>query len=314
MDSSEVAILLDGIFEKAGFTNLEVRTCREEILDAEWRGKASFGLELVPELVKIYAKKKGEPRLVRDTGAAMFIEGNDGPGPTVATYAMDLALDAVERQGVIWVGVRNRWPWMTAGFHLRRAAQAGYLAMTWSAGVAIVAPYGGKRRVFGTNPFGWAAPSVKGPIVFDAAMTAGHASVLRDAKRQGVRLPEGVAIDVEGRPTRDPDEGREGAMLPIAGHRGTGLSMMIELFGGAWVGAKTGLRFKGSRGFVYVLATTGLFGFGDGFRNLAEGLVDDVQAATEPGAAHIPGRPAADFSQPREIDDGILARLHPLRP
>jgi LDH2 family malate/lactate/ureidoglycolate dehydrogenase len=308
------ASLLEAVFRRAGFTSQEIQACIGEILDAEWRGKASFGLMLVPELLKLRAKKKGEPHVVRESSTSAFIEGNDGLAPAVATFAVELALNKVRDSGVALVGVRNKWPWLTAGYHVRRAAEQGYIAATWSAGVSIVAPHGAIRRVFGTNPFAIAVPAAGGPIVFDSAITAGAASALRDAKRAGQPLPPGIAIDSGGLPTRDPDAGREGALLPFGGHRGSGIGIVIELLGGAWIGAKSGTRRGTQRGFVYFVADRNLFGFGADFPSWAEMLVEDITAAAErPESAHIPGRTALDVSQPRMVDPEILEVLENLR-
>jgi delta1-piperideine-2-carboxylate reductase len=306
--------LLEAVFRRANFTPVETEACVREILDAEWRGKTSFGLMLAPELVKLQSKKKGEPRIVRETVVSAFIEGNDGPAPAIAAYAVDLAISKVAQSGVALVGVRNKWPWLTAGYHVRRAAHFGYIAATWSAGVSIVAPHGGTRRVFGTNPFAVALPAAGGPIVFDSAITAGPASVLRDAKRAGQLLPEGVAIDPEGNATRDPEKGRMGALLPFAGHRGTGIALIIELLGGAWIGAKSGTRRGVQRGFVFLVVDPDLFGFGADFPKWAEMLVEDmVAAAKSPEAAHIPGRMAIDASEPRTVDAEVVQTLEQLR-
>jgi LDH2 family malate/lactate/ureidoglycolate dehydrogenase len=228
----------------------------------------------------------------------------------VAAFAMDLALRKAREAGIGIVGARNRWPWFVAGHQLRRAAAAGFIALTWSAGVSILAPHGGVRPVFGTNPLGIAVPAAGGPIVFDTAMTAGPASALRDAKKAGQPLPAGVALDAQGRPTTDPDDGRKGALLPFGGHRGSGLAMMVELLGGAWVGAKTGKATAGPRGFVILVADADLFGFGNGFPGVAEGLIAEVRAAADaPDAVHIPGRRAVDFSHPIDVGDEVYSAL-----
>jgi LDH2 family malate/lactate/ureidoglycolate dehydrogenase len=233
----------------------------------------------------------------------------------VAALAMNLALRKARESGIAIVGARNRWPWFVAGHQLRRAAEAGFIALTWSAGVSILAPHGGVRPVFGTNPLGVAVPAADGPIVFDTAMTAGPASALRDAKKTGQPLPDGVAVDAHGHPTTDPDEGRKGALLPFGGHRGSGLAMMVELLGGAWVGAKTGKGIAGPRGFVILVAAPDLFGFGDGFAGAAEGLVAEMHAAGDThDAVHIPGRDAVDFARPLAVSDEVYAALTRLLP
>ncbi|MEA2588519.1 MAG: hypothetical protein QOH66_1446 [Actinomycetota bacterium] len=306
--------IVRAIFRAGGFTPHEGQVCTDEILDAEWRGKTSYGLELVPHVLAWRAEKQGEPE-VRDQGpASAFVEGNNGLGPVVAAFALDVALKKVAEAGVAVVGVRNKWPWLTAGYHVRRAADEGFIAATWSAGVSIVAPHGGVRPVFGTNPFAIAVPALGGPVVFDTAVTAGAASALRDARQRGQPLPEAIAIDRSGQPTRDPVAARKGALLPFGGHRGSGLAMMIELLGGAWVGAKTGTSRTGPRGFVYFLARHDLFGCSE-FHAAAEGLVEDVLSASEnPAGMHIPGRGPVNFAEPRDVNDKLVARLKGLMP
>lgn len=314
---TEAEAMLGRIFAAAGLTAPERDACIKEILDAEWRGKTSYGLELAPMVVKWHRLKQHDPRIAREGPARAFIEGGDSAGPVVAALAMDVALRKAREGGIGIVGARNRWPWFVAGHQLRRAAEAGFIALTWSAGVSIVAPHGGVRAVFGTNPFGVAVPAARGPIVFDTAMTAGPASALRDAKKAGQPLPDGVALDAQGRPTKDPDEGRKGALLPFGGHRGSGLAMMIELLGGAWVGAKTGKGTAAPRGFVFLVVDRDLFGFGEGFTGAAERLIAEMVAAADaPGAVHIPGRTAVDFSRALDVSDEsyqALTRLLPAR-
>jgi delta1-piperideine-2-carboxylate reductase len=301
---TEAEAVLARVLDAHGLTERERDLCVKEILDAEWRGKPSYGLELVPAIAKSFKLKKHDPRVVRDGPVQAFIEGGDSPGPVVAALAMDLALGKARAGGIGIAGARNRLPWFVAGHQLRRAASEGFIAMTWSAGVSILAPHGAIRPVFGTNPFAIAVPATGGPIVFDTAMTAGPASVLRDAKKAGQPLPAGVALDANGQPTDDPDKGRKGALLPFGAHRGSGLALMIELLGGAWVGAKTGKGSTSPRGFVIVVFDADLFGFGAGFASAAEGLVAEVRAAAAtPGDVHIPGRGAVDFDAPREIPD-----------
>jgi LDH2 family malate/lactate/ureidoglycolate dehydrogenase len=315
LSHADAAAMLSRIFAAAGLTDAERAPCIEEILDAEWRGKTSYGLELVPMVVKWHRLKQHEPRIARNGPVQAFIEGGDSAGPVVAALAMDLALRKAREAGIGIVGARNRWPWFVAGHQLRRAAAAGFIALTWSAGVSILAPHGGVRPVFGTNPMAIAVPAAGGPIVFDTAMTAGPASALRDARKAGQPLPGGVALDAHGHPTTDPDEGRKGALLPFGGHRGSGLAMMIELLGGAWVGAKTGKATAGSRGFVILVAAPDLFGFGDGLPGAAEGLIAEMRAAADaPGAVHIPGRGAVDFTQPVAVEDDVYAALTQLLP
>src|SRR5712691_4674975 len=94
-----------------------------------------------------------------------------------------------------------------------------------------VAPYGGTRPVLGTNPIAVALPGADGPLVLDMGTSAFMATELQLRARLGQELPEGVAIDRDGRPTRDADEARRGALLPFGGHKGFGLGLIVQAFG-----------------------------------------------------------------------------------
>ena len=309
---NDLYALVHAAFERAGFSAAENEACCRELLDAEWRGKKPFGVRLVPHVLQWHGHKKGEPEVLTTHAGAAFIEGNDTVGPYVAQVAVDQALRQAAEAGVYWVGVRNRWPWITAGFHLRRAAEAGWIALTWSASVPVVAPHGGIRPLLGTNPFGYAVPHPQGPIVFDAAATAGPAAALREAKRTGQPLPPGIAIDASGAPTRDPVLGRAGALLPFGGHKGSGVSLLIEILGGAWVGAKTGHASTRSRGMVFVVVDPNLFGFGEYMAEILPRFTDAIHATADDTPPHIPGWSPVDFEAPCEVDPDILKHLYTL--
>ena len=285
----------------------EIRACTDEMLDAESRGKGAFGIVLVPHILKWHKRKRGEPEVVDRGPAAAFIEGNDTVGPLAARLAMDLAIEKAGAAGLGLVALRNHTPWLLAGYHPRRAAEAGFVGATWSVGVSIAAPHGGRRPVFGTNPLGIAVPAENGPIVVDMACTRGPATALRGPGP----LPPGLAWDAAGEPTTDPAAARKGALLAFGEHKGSALALMIELLAGAWVGAKTGTRHSGPRGAVFLAARTDLFGFGDGFPRRAEDLAEEIRRSGDP-EPHVPGRSEIDLSAPLDVDDGALAELRAL--
>jgi LDH2 family malate/lactate/ureidoglycolate dehydrogenase len=291
----------------------EIRACVQEMIDAERRGKPAFGIVLVPHILKWHQRKRGEPEVFDRGPAAAFIEGQDTVGPLVAEMAMDLAMDKARTVGLGLVAIRNHTPWLLASYHPRRAAEAGLIGATWSVGVSIAAPYGGRRPVFGTNPLGIAIPAEGGPIVLDMACTRGPATALRGPGP----MPPGLAVDAAGEPTTDPAAARKGALLVFGEHKGSGLAMMVELLAGAWVGAKTGSRQPGPRGAVFLAAQTDLFGFGDGFPQRAETLAAEIRAAAgdEGPFLHVPGRREDSSDLPPdllEVDADALAELKAL--
>ena len=104
--------------------------------------------------------------------------------------------------------------------------------------MASVVPYGGHRKVYGTNPFGFAAPrDGADPLVFDQASSAMANGDVQIARREGRQLPPGTGVDRDGNPTTDPDAVLEGgALLPFGGHKGSSLAMMMEIMGAALAG------------------------------------------------------------------------------
>src|SRR5580692_4035947 len=100
-----------------------------------------------------------------------------------------------------------------------------------AASARSVAPFGGTRPVLGTNPIAFGMPSSRGPVVLDMGTSAFMGTALAYRQRLGQLLPDGVAVDAEGRPTRDPAQGRLGALLPFGGYKGFGLALIVQALG-----------------------------------------------------------------------------------
>jgi len=117
-------------------------------------------------------------------------------------------------------------------------AKEGLIGFACANGPARVAPWGGAEAIFGTNPISYAFP-LEGaePIVFDAATSAIADFKIRLAAMRGEKIPEGVALDKDGRPTTDPEKAIEGVLLPFGGYKGYAFSLLVELLAHAMVGA-----------------------------------------------------------------------------
>src|SRR5690606_25760962 len=117
-------------------------------------------------------------------------------------------------------------------------AEAGYIAITSVNAVARMAPFGGSRPVYGTNPMAFAAPRADHPpLVFDFATSATAFGEVRLAALHGEALPEGIGVDAQGNPTTDPAKIiAGGSLLPFGAHKGSALAMMVELLSAALTG------------------------------------------------------------------------------
>lgn len=183
---------------------------------------------------------------VMDGGAVAMLDGGDGVGQVVAARAMDLAVARAKAHGVGVVSVRNSGHFGTAMYFTRRAAQAGCIGLLTTNASPAMAPWGGREKRVGNNPWSLAAPAGRcAPMMLDIANTAVARGKLYLARQRGEPIPEGWAIDAEGRPTTDPVAGIAGNILPFAGHKGYGISVMMDVLSGVLSGSGFGAEVTG---------------------------------------------------------------------
>ena len=120
---------------------------------------------------------------------------------------------------------------------LEALAEAGMMAMMFANAPAAMAPWGGNRAVFGTDPVAFACPlQGRAPIVVDLSLSKVARGNIVTAKQRGEKIPEGWALDEHGKPTTDPDAALRGTMQPMGDAKGTALALMVELLAGALIG------------------------------------------------------------------------------
>ncbi len=163
------------------------------------------------------------------------LDGGHGLGIVVCTAAMDHAIGLASENGVGIVGVCESSHCGAIGLYTRQAAAAGLIGFAFTHADSIVAPAGGSSKLLGTNPISIAFPNADGePICLDMATSSIAWNRVMNARREGRRLPAGVAIDAHGAPTQDADDAA--ALLPLGGteygHKGYALALMIELLCG----------------------------------------------------------------------------------
>ena len=216
---------------RAGMTAHAARIVADHLVDANLCGHEFSSLARVLAIADELRNRPpaGEIRVVRETPCSAVIDGGDNLAYVVSITAIDKAVEICRKNGVAVVGARNTWFSGRLAYYVERAARQGYIAMHTTNTTARVAPFGGMDRLMGTNPFAIAFPSEDDPLIVDigtAATTWGHVLL---AKTKGEPLPEGQAVDNQGRPTVDPAAALEGAFLPWGGHRGSGLSLAVQL-------------------------------------------------------------------------------------
>lgn len=178
------------------------------------------------------------PEIVLDAGAVVVVDGRDGVGQIVTDRACSLAVERARQHGVGLVAVRFSNHFGTAAYWTRRIAAAGCVGILTTNGSPAMAPWGGREKTVGANPWSIATPGGShGPVVLDIANTGVARGKIYAALQKGERIPETWAVDVDGAPTTDPHAAIEGLLLPMAGHKGYGISFMMDVLSGVLTGS-----------------------------------------------------------------------------
>ncbi|MBT8333427.1 MAG: Ldh family oxidoreductase, partial [Deltaproteobacteria bacterium] len=161
------------------------------------------------------------PTTIVDGGAIAVIDGNNGIGQVITHNAMHQAITRAKKHGIGAVAVRNSGHFGTAMYFTRLAAIEGCIGFLSTNASPAMAPWGGRKKLLGTNPWSIAAPAGDyPPMILDIATTAVARGKLYMAKQRGDSIPFGWAIDEKGNQTNDPIAGITGTILPMAGHKG----------------------------------------------------------------------------------------------
>jgi LDH2 family malate/lactate/ureidoglycolate dehydrogenase len=220
-----------------GYNAEEARIITDHVLDAALCGYEYSGLAKllnIPEHRR-FALPRRPMRVLRETEVSALYDGGNNIGMVAMYHAAKAAIAKAEPHGISLVGVTDSWMSGRSAYFVEMIANAGLVAIHTASSGSAVAPHGGAKPVLGTNPIAFALPGEDGPLVLDMGTSAFMATELQLRVRLDQELPEGVAIDRDGRPTRDPEEARRGALLPFggaaAGHKGFGLGLIVAALG-----------------------------------------------------------------------------------
>ncbi len=248
--AAELRALIAAVFRATGSSEEEAHTVADHLVDANLAGHESHGVIRVSKYVDWHAKgmviANQHAVVVRETTCNAVIDGQFGYGQVIGREAMDLAIAKAQQSGFCAMSIRNAGHLGRIGAWAEQVAQAGLASIHFvnTSGFGIlVAPHGGTDRRLSANPIAASAPGPNGtPLVLDISTSAIAEGKVQVAKNHGELLPPGCTIDSEGRPNRDPAVfygPPVGALLPMGGHKGYGLSIFCEIFAGALSGGQT---------------------------------------------------------------------------
>jgi LDH2 family malate/lactate/ureidoglycolate dehydrogenase len=151
---------------------------------------------------------------------------------------MTEAISLARKSGIGIVAARRSNHFGMAASYVLQALDAGFVALVFTNASRAMPPWGGREALLGTSPLAAGAPGGKlGPFLLDMSPAVAARGKIRIAEKRGEKIPLGYALDAQGRPTTDPTEALKGVVLPIGAYKGSGLSMLMDIFGGVLSGA-----------------------------------------------------------------------------
>ncbi len=230
-----------------GVPGSEAALVADSLTDADLRGIGSHGVLRLPLYVE-RLRKGLMPAVARcetllDLPALVVVDAAFSLGQVTAVAAMDRAVERARATGIAAVLLRNASHFGAGGYYARRAAQAGFIGVALSNTAAMIVPPGGQRAVVGNNPVAIGVPDGAGGVAFvcDLALSEAAAGKIMVARDAGGTIPPTWALDAAGHPTTDPAAAlASGLMQPMAGAKGYGLALAVEVLTGVLSGAAFG--------------------------------------------------------------------------
>jgi len=289
-----------------GYEAEEARIIADHVVDAALCGYEYSGLAKILNIPehRRFKRPRYAMKVLRETEISTLYDGGNNVGMLVMYYAALATINKAVARGIAVVGVTNSWMSGRSAYYMEMIAKADLVGMHTAASARSVAPFGGTRSALGTNPIAFGMPSSRGPVVLDMGTSAFMGTDLAYRERLGQLLPDGVAVDAEGRLTRDPAMARLGALLPFGGYKGFGLAFIVQALG---VVAGSGLDPDRDDGYLFVVLKPDLLIDPDDFKQQLSALIDRIKATPrQPGVSEIrlPGE-RAFRSREQALRDGI---------
>jgi (2R)-3-sulfolactate dehydrogenase (NADP+) len=244
---AEAETLARRVLEAAGTSAENARITASALVAAEADGLGSHGLSRLPAYADQVRSGKvagfARPLVEGTAGATIRVDARDGFAFPALVKGLETAAELARRTGTVAVAVRNSHHAGALGWLVERAALAGLACLAVTNSPAGIAPWGGAKPVFGTNPIAFACPRrTTPPLVIDASLSKVARGKVMVAARRGEAIPEGWALDADGRPTTDAKAALEGTMLPLGDAKGSALVLMVEVLAAALTGGRFGFE------------------------------------------------------------------------
>lgn len=240
----DLVSLLHTIFVRHGTSDSVADHLARNCAAAERDGAISHGVFRIPTYVSTlrsgYVDGRAVPALEDAAPGFLRVDARNGFAQPALAIARDAAMERARACGIALVAIRHSHHFGALWLDVEPFAREGFVSLAYVNGIKRVAPHGGYKPFYGTNPMALAVPRAGGhPLVFDQASSAMSYGEIRLAAQEGRAIPLGCGVDRNRNPTTDPKAVLDGGtILTFGGHKGASISMMIELLAGALTGAQ----------------------------------------------------------------------------
>ncbi|HLJ91135.1 MAG TPA: Ldh family oxidoreductase [Candidatus Angelobacter sp.] len=307
VDPQKLSLFCIAAMQACGMKEEDARVTAEVLVNADLWGTFTHGTNsLYRYLRKIRLggiDPSASPEVLRESPGWAIIDGHAAMGMVTAAKAMRLAIQKAKSTGIAYVGVKNGSHFGAAGCYANMAAESQMIGLAMSNADPNMAAPGGTTSVIGNNPLAVAIPTgSEKTIMLDIAMSTAAAGKIHAAKRLGVPIPGDWLVDGDGTPTADYSRWPEvGSMLPMGGHKGYGLALMIESLAAVLTGAgvtaqvtswSRNLRSRTNTGHAFIAIDVGAMMPLDEFKQRVDRMIREIRESPKASWAkriYLPG-------------------------
>lgn len=243
IDHAALTALSIQALTRVGLSEADATHTAEILIAGDMMGIPTHGVVRLDSYIERLGNGAVDPHAVPEVDirapSLALVDGHNALGTVVGHRAVEVALDMVKDTGMAYVGCRASNHLGALAPYALKACNAGYVMLAGTSASTTMPPWGGAEARIGNNPMCFAAPCPSGPhFILDMAMSVAARGKIRAAHVEGRSIPAGWATDADGRPTTDPAQALDGFLLAVGGHKGSGLSMAVDILSGVMSGAR----------------------------------------------------------------------------
>ena len=249
MKPAKLKNLISNIFLKHGLIKTHANICAQALVNAELVGAPSHGLSRLKMYCDRINKKVINPRpkiKIRNISKSIsIVDADNSIGFVAAEIGIKKTIENAKETGIGMVGIKKSGHYGLSGYYVEQAVKKNLLTFAFTNAPPAIAPHGGKKSIFGTNPICFGTPTHnKIPFILDTSMSMINRGKIRVAAKLNKKIPRGVALNKFGKETTNAKEALSGVQLPIASFRGSGLAWMVDILTGVFLGSNHGGKVK----------------------------------------------------------------------